>query len=686
MSQSQSHGTENSAAAPLDPSDPAPGAEPAPGQDWPSAVPDAAADPDFGVDGADRAAAGFAHQPPQPNPGTLLAELALTRALGRPGRRVLHAGRNQLVLVRVPNADWLGPVETAIHRDARNASVFKIRSDKPRERESLVEEVGRSLTQGRLVAVISTNAQPVPASLVAAADRSISLALPDVALVTRAVRRFTGSRVRSRLDPQDLAGLGLPDLVAAMRPCSGPGPILARLRRAGERRAGANGLPDVPALEDLGGYGEARSWALGLVADVERFRAGALAGDALECAIFGGPPGTGKTTLAQAVARSARLPLVVTSVAEWLNGSSYLDNVLKQQNAFFDELLARAPCIGFLDEIDALPSRDRMSDRNADYWTTILTNQFLQMDRIRKAGRGVILLAATNHIDRLDPALRRPGRFDRTFTIAPPDEAALAAILRTHLGADLAGADLVGLARLGLGATGAEAVGWIRAARARARREGRDLTVSDLAETVRPRDSRPVAFQRAVALHEAGHAIVATRLGIPVLHVSIEPRGAAAGWTQIRSVDAVPTRARIEAQVTEILGGRAADILLGTGPHAGASADLRLATARLAALRTSHGLGRTLLALDEAEASALLARDPHLARSVERHLQSLMRESLRLVAANRDAVAALAEMLLLRRVVTGREVEAIAAAHPGTASAGSRRAPSPDAPRAARSG
>jgi ATP-dependent Zn protease len=277
----------------------------------------------------------------------------------------------------------------------------------------------------------------------------------------------------------------------------------------------------------------------------------------------------------------------------------------------------------------------------------------------------VVLLAATNHLERVDNALLRPGRFDRTFEIMPPDEQALIAILRLHLGADLKDADLTPVARLGQGATGAVAVGWIRAARQRARLAGRAMALEDLLVQAAPEDPRSPELLRAIAIHEAGHALIACRLGLPVVGATIKASGAAAGSTRLGFAGLIPDRPALEAQVLTLLAGRAADIVLGRGANAGAVSDLQEATRLVAALHASYGLGAMLsYRAPHQDPTGMLMMDASLARAVEADLQRLMGQAEALVRSNRDAILGVADALLSRRVLSGQEVTAIATACP----------------------
>ncbi|MFJ5489510.1 AAA family ATPase, partial [Hansschlegelia beijingensis] len=199
-----------------------------------------------------------------------------------------------------------------------------------------------------------------------------------------------------------------------------------------------------------------------------------------------GAPGTGKTMLARSIARTLGLPIVTTSVSEWFaRTEGNLGDVAKAAQTFFDRLTAAAPAIGFLDELDALPDRDRLSDRGRDWWTPVITGVLLMIDRVRAERPSVILIGATNHIDRLDEALKRPGRFDRHIEIRPPETVEeLSEVLRHHLGHDLGDRDVTRAARLGLGATGADAEAWVKQARQRARAASRSMTLADLIDVI----------------------------------------------------------------------------------------------------------------------------------------------------------------------------------------------------------
>lgn len=191
-------------------------------------------------------------------------------------------------------------------------------------------------------------------------------------------------------------------------------------------------------VETLSGYGEAKGWALDLKEDLPLWREGAIGWDEMSSKmLLSGPPGTGKTTYARALCNSLEVPLIVTSVASWLE-PGYLGDVLKRMSAVFEAGREHAPCIVFIDEIDSIGSRGSgRGKRDDDYWSTLITRLLELLDGAMKS-EGVIVVGATNLPDKIDAALLRSGRLERHVMIPPPDVQALAGILAHHLGSDLA--------------------------------------------------------------------------------------------------------------------------------------------------------------------------------------------------------------------------------------------------------
>lgn len=192
-------------------------------------------------------------------------------------------------------------------------------------------------------------------------------------------------------------------------------------------------------VEALTGYGEARDWALDLKADLQLWRDGGLAwGEMSTKLLLSGPPGTGKTTYARALCNTLQIPLLVTSVASWLE-PGYLGDVLKRMSKAFEVGRENAPVILFIDEIDNIGSRSGgRREQHDDYWRSLINRLLELLDGTSKTD-GVVVVAATNLPDRIDPALLRSGRLEKHVAIPLPDIATLTGILAHHLGNDLSG-------------------------------------------------------------------------------------------------------------------------------------------------------------------------------------------------------------------------------------------------------
>jgi cell division protease FtsH len=408
-----------------------------------------------------------------------------------------------------------------------------------------------------------------------------------------------------------------------------------------------------------------------------------------------GPPGCGKTLLARAVAGEAGVPFF------YISGSDFVELFVGLGAArvrdLFQQAKERAPCLVFIDEIDTI-GRSRAgavagSVGAHDEREQTLNQLLVEMDGF-DSSRGVIIMAATNRPEILDPALVRPGRFDRQIVVDRPDIRGREAILRVHArGVPLApDVDLRAVAALTPGFTGADLANVVNeAALLAARRDRAAVGMQELQEAVdrvlagperRSRVLSP-AERRRVAVHEMGHALVALRSphADPVHRVSIIPRGAAAlGMTMQRPLEDrfLLTRPELEDRLAVLLGGRAAEEVVFGSTSTGAQDDLRRATDVARAMVVEYGMserlgpvafgpdgfraadGRPLLPWERPPVSERTAEtvDEEVGRLVEeaRHRTRAVLE------AERDLLERLAALLLEREVLEGEELRELAGA------------------------
>ncbi len=596
----------------------------------------------------------------------ILGQLLLDAALTPIERKRLARAPGLSVLIESPTAEWVKPLHRAVgavgpwvHNEMRDGT-----SRHRRKPDDGADEIAETMARGgRVCIVCHAPSAHLHRSFLGAVDLHIRVRPPSVELVTEAIRQVTGKMPRNAI--ASVVGLDFTDLVAAIRGHSAAR-CVARIEAAVRLRfGGPQRLRDVPTVQNAIGYGQAGEWAAQLVADLKDGSDAAWR-DAEKSAVLYGPPGTGKTSLAHIVAKSANLHLVETSVAAWFEGSSYLERVLGRLQEAFREARAKAPCVLFLDECEAFPSRDLTDDRNASYYGPLQAAYLKELEETAAEGSRVVLIAATNHVSKVDPAVLRPGRLGRSIYVGPPDRAALADIIRQHLGDDLPGADLSGVAALGIGGTGAEAVAWVRGARRRARVAARAMELDDLVREVAPPDQRSEAARWRCACHEAGHATVAHYGGENVERISIVPRGRAGGHTLTIAGDEGPTMTPsiLETVVAATLGGRAAEEAMGLGLSTGAHDDLRVATGLAAAARVSFGMSGSLVhRAPSDEAAALCETDPVLRDEVGSDLAKAYSVALATVTRHRRFVEALARLLLEIRVVERGDFLALAEAH-----------------------
>ena len=396
-----------------------------------------------------------------------------------------------------------------------------------------------------------------------------------------------------------------------------------------------------------------------------------------------GPPGTGKTLLAKAVAGEANVPFFSMSGSEFVE--MFVGMGASKVRDLFRQAKEKAPCIVFIDEIDAIgKKRDGQLSTNDEREQTL--NQLLtEMDGFED-NTGVIILAATNRPDSLDPALTRPGRFDRRVPVELPDLTGREAILRVHAKKiKVAGdVDFGKIARMASGASGAELANIINEAALRAVRAGRhSATQADLEESIevviagyqKKNAILTDEEKRIVAYHEIGHALVAALQShsAPVQKITIVPRTSGAlGYTM--QVDEgnhyLMSKVEIENKIATLTGGRAAEEVAFGSVTTGASNDIEQATKLARAMITRYGMSEDfdMVAL-EIVTNQYLGGDASLACSTEtqtnidRQVVALVKKqhekAAQLLLQNRGKLDQLAQYLYEKETITGDEFMAM---------------------------
>lgn len=357
-------------------------------------------------------------------------------------------------------------------------------------------------------------------------------------------------------------------------------------------------VPDGPLFSQLAGMDEARRWGEALTDDIKLYRAGKLDWSEIDAGIVvHGPPGTGKTTFARALAASARLPLIATSYADWNRGNVYVSTIIDAIRSIFEKAEKNAPCVVAIDELDSLPSREAMTSERSTSTHMIVNALLEQLDGLSKR-KGVVVVATCNHPDRLDPALVRPGRLGKSIRIGLPDLASIPKIIAFHLKSDAARVgDLKDFAVICAGMSGAAIEQVVREAKQLARRRGRSPQRADLVAIIESRTASMSKEQQwLTAVHEAGHGIAAHKLlGAKDITLSIVPTAETWGQMLARMAGGVTTRDAIEKQLVSLLAGRAAEeVIIGAvSGGAGGDATSDLARASELALTAVTLLGLT---------------------------------------------------------------------------------------------
>ena len=393
-----------------------------------------------------------------------------------------------------------------------------------------------------------------------------------------------------------------------------------------------------------------------------------------------GPPGTGKTMLAKAVAGESNVPFFSISGSEFVE--MFVGMGASKVRDLFRQAKEKAPCIVFIDEIDAIGQKRNSGNLGGNDEREQTLNQLLtEMDGF-ESNTGVIILAATNRPDSLDPALTRPGRFDRRVPVELPDLKGREEILKVHAKkvALAPGIDFNTVARMASGASGAELANIVNEAALRAVRAGRkSVTQADLEESIevviagyQKKNSILTDKEKCiVAYHEIGHALVAAKQSnsAPVQKITIIPRTSGAlGYTM--QVDEgnhyLMNKAELENKIATLTGGRAAEEVAFNSITTGASNDIEQATKLARAMLTRYGMSDEfdMVALETVNNQYLggdtsLACSAQTQREIDQKVVDLVKtqheKAIRILTENRAKLDELAQYLYQKETITGEE-------------------------------
>lgn len=437
-------------------------------------------------------------------------------------------------------------------------------------------------------------------------------------------------------------------------------------------------------FKDVAGCDEAKEElkeVIEFLKDSKKFQR--LGGKIPQGVLLMGPPGTGKTLLAKAVAGEAGVPFFSISGSDFVE--MFVGVGASRVRSLFQQGKKNAPSIIFIDEIDAV-GRQRFAGLGGghDEREQTLNQLFVEMDGF-DPNEGIILIAATNRPDVLDPALLRPGRFDRRIVVDRPDINGREAILKVHtrkipLAKD---ADLKVIARRTPGFSGADLANVANeAALLAARKNRKQVTMEEVEESIDrvmagpERKSMVISTEekKIIAYHESGHALLALLIpeADPLHKVSILPRGLALGYTITPPIEDryISTKKKLMAEIAKTLGGRASEEIVFNEVSTGAQSDLRVVTDEARRMVTRYGMSEKLghLTFGRPHEQIFLGRDiteekdysEETARAIDREVRKIVDEcyarAKELLKKNKKKLSLLAETLLEREVMDGEEV------------------------------
>lgn len=574
--------------------------------------------------------------------------------------------QDALTLLRLPDLEVLRsrfPDPLTVFLDCEPSS-----SSKPKKLEKTEDEFLIALKGKKSIFAVAEEEDDMPDLFRKIADKIVHLDGPTPRHIQAAFAYCVGVDI-SLEEAGQLTNYSLFDLTMAASRRKSWRKVLDAIT---EEKSGTDSSQnkDELSLETLAGFGEAGEWGRELAVDLKEWQAGKLPwSDVNRGVLVAGPPGTGKTSYAKALAKSCGLELVASSLAQW-QSAGHLGDLLKAMRQTFADARKKAPCILFLDEFDSVGDRGTVQGENALYVVEKVNGLLECLDGVEDR-EGIVVVAACNFPELVDPAFVRPGRLEKTIRIPLPDHSAREQILRWHLKGALEGEGLADIADRLEGHSGADIEKLVRDARRSARKEKRDLQLGDLVSGL----PNSIVFSpddlRRIAVHEAGHAIVQAKVGDgEIVQLRIEPElnpyagNCEAGYLEVRkSALTSRTRQDYEAQLMIHLAGLAAEELvfgeIADGGGGGENSDLASATQVATEMEASLGFGDSLVHLipnGSRQVRELLLADRVLRQRVEATLDKAYEDARAILEEHEPAHEALVDALTQRHKLEGREV------------------------------
>ena len=544
--------------------------------------------------------------------------------------------------------------------------------DKPR---TIIKRMEGDCSRKRRLLIFKEQGAEIPIQVMLGID--VEVDIPSISTMDFRI----GCRIAYQIDvtsseAEAAMSYPLPHVWAALRRGRPITNALTRLAEASALDANQSSAKreGLPTLQDMFGYGPAKDWGLELAQDLVDWQRGRIDWSEVDTGIvLSGPPGVGKTQFAAALARQCNVPIIATSLAKW-QARGHLGDLLKAMRSDFDKAKESAPCILFCDELDSFGDRNSFSADNGHYSTQVVNGFLEHLDGL-DGREGVVVIGATNALDRIDPAILRPGRLNSHVAIPLPTATDRIAILQQQLGQSLPRKQHPRLMAATNGFSGADLAKVARDAKRIARRAKRDVAVADIVKSLPEMVAIRGELRRALAVHEAGHTVAVVALdhgkfygAIIMDHTrnDIETVPGGGAYFEVPNV-AYRTVKTYRDRIVVLLAGIAAEeVLLGAvsdGAGAGPNSDLAQATRIATMIQSGMGMGNRLrhsLAKSDRDLEALRLHDPGIATWVDDVLQTEFERAKQIVRTHRKLVDRIANELVANGKVTAGQLTEMA--------------------------